>query len=408
VELLDRPVYQPLWAAARRRVEANGLSLEGTPLTLKGLTPEEADAIAGLLGVRRPVDGSLRVPLSALDRALRLSVVGRGLLETLAVLGGPPVDRRALKVRSDADRERQWAELKVHSVIRNDLALTDWLDHLHANGVARRLAGDDEGEVVSVALDVLAALRGRESGHRLAVLAAEVTGDAHGLDRGKPAGTLVVHALSWLAAQPFPGDAADWRRTWSEAGVACDDLSCDVLVLNLPGWSAEPLRLTLRQVSSWQSRATAGGTVYVSENPAVVAAAADQLAERSPTMVCLDGMPSTAALVVLDGLAGAGWAVRYHGDFDWRGLGIASVLARKITIAVPWRFGVADYRRAVQGGLGTIALSGRAFASPWDEGLRRCMEDVGVAVYEEQVLDDLLDDLARCPFGERTPPPQST
>ncbi len=391
----DRPAYQPLWAAARRRVETNGLSLEGTPLRLKGLTPEEADAIAGLLGVRRPVDGSLRVPLSALDRALRSSVVGRGLLDTLSVLGGPPVDRRGRKVRSDADRKQQWADLAAHSAVGDDSAFTGWLDHLRASGVARRLAGDDEGEVVSTALDVLAVLRSRDSGHRLAVLAAELTGDAHGLDRGRPTGTLVVHALSWLSAQPFPRDAADWRRTWSEAGVACDDLSCDVLVLNLTGWSAEPLRLTLRQASSWRPRAAIGNTVYVSENPAVVAAAADQLDDRSPTMVCLDGMPSTAALVVLDGLVTAGSGVRYHGDFDWRGLAIASVLARKITVAAPWRFGVADYRRAVERDLGAIALSGRAFASPWDDGLRPSMEDAGVAVYEEQVLDDLLDDLAR-------------
>ncbi len=130
MDLLDRPAYQPLWAAARRRVETNGLSLEGTPLTLKGLTPEEADAIAGLLGVRRPVDGSLRVPLGALDRALRSSVVGRGLLDTLSVLGGPPVDRRARKVRSDADREQQWADLAAHSAAGDDSALAGWLDHL--------------------------------------------------------------------------------------------------------------------------------------------------------------------------------------------------------------------------------------------------------------------------------------
>ena len=126
--------------------------------------------------------------------------------------------------------------------------------------------------------------------------------------------------------------------------MACDDLSCDVLVLNLPGGAAQPLRLTLRQASSWHPGAVVRGVVYVTENPAIVAAAADQLADRSPTMVCLDGMPSTAALVVLDGLVGAGWAALYHGDFDWRGLAIAGVLARKVPAARPWRFMAADYR----------------------------------------------------------------
>jgi uncharacterized protein (TIGR02679 family) len=246
---------------------------------------------------------------------------------------------------------------------------------------------------LSAALDVLAVLNGRDGGYRLAVLAARVTGDAHGLDRGKPAGTLAVHALSWLADRPFPEDAADWRRAWSEAGVACDDLSCDVLVLNLPGWATEPLRLTLRQASSWRASTGGRGAVFVCENPAVVAAAVDHAMDRSPMMVCLDGMPSTAALVVLSGLASCGCAVHYHGDFDWRGLGIAGVLARKIPAAAPWRFGAADYRRAVARGLGSVALSGRRSASPWDPDLASAMEEGGVAVYEEQVLDELLSDL---------------
>lgn len=394
MDVLGQPAYRPLFAAARRRVEANGLSLDGTPLLLKGLTFEESDAIAGLLGVRRPLDGSLRVTLVALDQALRSSAVGTGLLDTLAALGGPPVDRRATKVRHDAARKEQWEALVRHRAVCDDPVLATWLVEIRASGAARRLAGDGEATAVSSALDVLAALHARVGRHRLPVLAAEVTGDAHGLDRGRPVGTLAIHALCWSAGRPFPSDAAAWRRAWSEAGVACDDLSCDVLVLNLPGWSAEPLRLTLRQASSWRPRAAAGDVAYVCENPAVVAAAADLLDSRSPAMVCLDGMPSTAALVVLDGLVTSGCKVRYHGDFDWRGLAVAAVLARKIAAAEPWRFGAADYRRAVASGLGTVALTGRAVASPWDEELNACMEEEGVAIYEEQVLADLLEDLA--------------
>src|SRR5688500_13635919 len=96
MEILERPAYQPLWDAARRRIEANGLSLEGSPLQLKGLAAEETDAIAGLLGMRRPTPGApVRVSLAALDRCLRTSAVGRGLLEVLQELGGPLTDRRA-------------------------------------------------------------------------------------------------------------------------------------------------------------------------------------------------------------------------------------------------------------------------------------------------------------------------
>lgn len=394
MELLDRSAYKPLWAAARRRLEANGLSLAGSPLVLRDLAVSEADAIAGLLGVRRPSPGTpLRVSLPALDRALASSAVGRGLLDVLVELGGPVVDRRAGRAISEVQRTERWAGLAAHPAIVLDPRLDGWLGSLRTTGLARRLAGNDEAAAVRSALDVLLVIQQRDGGLRLAVLAADVTGDAHGLDRARPVGTLAVHALSWRAERRFPEDAADWRRTWADAGVACDDLSCDVLVFNVPGWPAEPLRLTLRQATTWRPPAGAAGVVSVCENPAVVAAAADALGGRSPAMVCLDGMPSTAALVILEELAVVGWAVRYHGDFDWRGLAIAGVLARKVPVARPWRFGAADYRRAVLRGGCTAALTGRLTVSPWDPDLAGVMDDAGVAVYEEQVIDDLLEDL---------------
>ncbi|MHB8219873.1 MAG: TIGR02679 family protein [Acidimicrobiales bacterium] len=401
--LLDG-AFAPLWAAARRRLEANGLSLEGTPLVLKGLAPESSDSIAGLLGARRPTNGTLRVSLAKLDLALRSSVVGRGLLEVLADVGGPLVDRRVENARLDAGRSRQWAELARHAAVELDPRLGSWLDRVRSSGLARRLARDEEASVLSSALDTLVAISRGDGARRLAVLAAEVTGDAHGLDRGNPVGTLTVHALTYLAGEQFPRDAADWRRVWNEAGVACDDLSCDVLVLALPGWPAEPLRLTLRQVSSWRPPSRVDRTVFVSENPAIVAAAADHFDERPPMMVCLDGMPSTAALMVLDELATAGSAVVYHGDFDWRGLAIAGVLARKVPIAESWRFSAADYHAAVDRGLGAVALTGRASVSPWDNQLAPAMERAGVAIYEEQVVLDLLDDLSSVARPPRVSP----
>jgi uncharacterized protein (TIGR02679 family) len=106
-------------------------------------------------------------------------------------------------------------------------------------------------------------------------------------------------------------------------------------------------------------------------------------------------MPSTAALIVLESLSAAGCTLRYHGDFDWRGLAIASVVARKLPDVIAWRYGAVDYRRAISTGIGTVDLVGRPSISPWDEELTPAMEAAGVAIYEEQVLSDLLDDLSR-------------
>jgi uncharacterized protein (TIGR02679 family) len=395
MEVLDRPYYQPLWAAARRRVESNGLSLDGTPLVLRGLTSQQSDVIAGLLAVRRPANGApLRVSLSRLDQALRSSSVGMGLMDVLAALGGPLVDRRAAKESSAAERASLWARLVAHPAVERDGRLAGWLDHVRTTGLDRRLASADAATAVDAALDVLARLD-RDAGHRLPVLAADVVHDSHALDRGGATGTLVVHALSWLRGEPFPQDAADWRRVWADAGVACDDLSCDVLVLNLPGFTREPLRLTLRQVMAWQPPSMASGVVSVCENPAVVAAAADHLAEGAPPLVCVDGMPSTAALMVLDRLRNNGHCLRYHGDFDWRGMTIATVIARKLPGTLPWRYGADDYQRAIVAGLGSVELAGRRSPSPWDDRLAPAMESAGLAIYEEQVIGELLGNLAK-------------
>jgi uncharacterized protein (TIGR02679 family) len=398
---------QPLWRAARRRLESNGLVLGGAPLVLKDLTSEQSDAIAGLLGVRVPPDGvAMRVRLELLDEALRRSSIGRGLLEVLSELGGPLIDRRARRRATDDARIAERKSLSTHPAVLSDQRLEAWLDGIWATGAHRRMARGNEALAtlsLRAALDVLALMRQRSGGQLLAVLAADATGDAHALDRGTPVGGLVVQALSALSDNPVPEDAASWRGVWSDAGIACDDLSCDVLVLNLPDWPPGPWRLTLRQAFSWARRGPCleatddtGACrlrVFVCENPAVLAAVSDSVGERAAPVVCLDGMPSTAALVVLTALSGAGRTLCYHGDFDWHGLKIAGVLAHKLSGVVPWRYAAEDYRLAIAAGLGATPLTGRTAVSPWDGALGDEMAAVGVAVYEEQVIGQLVLDV---------------
>ena len=395
---LASPALRPLWTAARRRLEARGQSIAGSPLVLRGLDSIQADAVAGLIGVPRPTAGqAVRIPLATLDRALRSSAAGCGLVDLLERLGGPLRDRREEQATADAARAKEWALLETHPAVGDKRQLVGWFEDLRRTGLARRLAGDREADAVRVALDVLSLLQRRpERSLRLGILAAEITSDAHGLDRRRPAGTLAVHALCWLDGRPFPEDAADWRRVWAEAGVACDDLSCDVLVLGIPGWPPGPLRLTLRQVTKWLPP-KGPVDVFACENPAVVAAAADVFGDLSPPIVCVEGMPSTAAVMVLEGLTAEGGAIHYHGDFDWRGLAIASVLFRKLPGTRPWRYDAFHYERAVTSGLGTMPLRGKPHSSPWDPALTTAMAEAGAAIYEEQVLSDLLADLASGP-----------
>ncbi len=404
-DLLAGPDLGKLWRAARRRLEGNGLTLYGTPLVLKGLSREEADAVAGLLGILRP-RREVRVRLDALDIILRTSSAGHGLIDVLTALGGPLRDRRAEKEATAHRRAATWFELAAHPAVVAEPRLSEWLTSLRGSGLARRLAAADGIEhLVGRALDVLARLPG--DGIGLAVLAAETTGDAHGLDRGRPTGTLVLQALGSLGGTASHQSAGEWRAAWQGAGVVCDDLSCHVLLMNLrPRGTTdliggmvrdhadfgEPIRLTLRQVSAGELEPESPTTIFCCENPAVVATAADRLSSESATLVCLEGIPSTAGLVLLERLAAVGCPVLYHGDFDWAGLSIFSTLRRRLEVS-PWRFGADDYRSAVRDGGGGIALAGRPTESPWDSALAPAMAESGVAVFEEQVVDRLLEDL---------------
>jgi uncharacterized protein (TIGR02679 family) len=132
--------------------------------------------------------------------------------------------------------------------------------------------------------------------------------------------------------------------------------------------------------------------VLVCENPAIVAAAADAHRARCAPLVCVEGVPSTAAMELLHGLAACGAEIRARADFDWAGLRIAAqVLAA--TGGTPWRFGSQQYESAVARGAGA-PLEGRPARSPWDPLLSQAIAARQRAVPEESLLAELLTDLA--------------
>lgn len=415
---LAGPDFSPLWAAARKRLEGNGLSIEGTPLRLAGLSNTQRRSIAGLLATSAAGGGPMRVRLAALDATLRSGAASIDLLTLLAALGGPLRDRRAERTATHAAREDAWASVSDHPILDQHPELRGWVTTIRRTGSATRVAGSPVagGALVLGALDVLARLPAQNV--PLAVVAAEATGDAHALDRGKPLGTLVAGALAVLDTEADDGDsrmdwptagAYWWRRRWARAGVVCDDLSVSVLALNLPVTSSgdvigdsiyehrmagEPLRLTLRQLAIGEINVASGATVHLCENPSVVAQAAALLEDRSAALMCVEGQPNSAAHALLGMLVSGGSSLRYHGDFDWDGLRIgAEVIARYG--AQPWRFSAPDYLEAAARGRLTLPEPRTAINTPWSPDLPTAMAAERVAIHEEQVLAPMIDDLGR-------------
>ena len=200
-------------------------------------------------------------------------------------------------------------------------------------------------------------------------------------------------------ADPFEEDD---RTLWARAGVLVNELARPALLLNLPtegggtfaGAAGEPAYATLRRLLRSPPRlAVAGCTVYVCENPNLMAIAADRLGLRCAPLVCADGMPAAAQRTLLARLVECGAKLAYHGDFDWPGLRIATFVMRSFN-ARPWRFGAEDYRAYVPGS-SAQTLSGTPTLSPWDPALALAMSGRGLAIPEEAVAATLLLDLQR-------------
>lgn len=407
--LLGTPQLGWLLDRARRRM-ADGQPLDGT-VTLTDADGSQRAAVARLLG-RAPRPGrSLSVSLSAVDRTLRASGASpEGLAAAVVALTGPVSDRHAQAAAVAAAWQRVQAEFD-HPAVADRAELAAWRARLEATGLLKRLSGGDPAVARRLAADTARVLsRLPADGLTLPVLSARTLGDAHALDEGSPLASLVLSAVRALASLPKAASGTEGRRAaWAAVGVALDDLSSHVLVLGLPGSGTgttgrvlaaardggEPCLLTLRQLTRQPPDLGLDGCpVHVCENPAVLAAAADDLGPGCPPLVCTEGQPSAAARTLLGRLADRRCPITYHGDFDWGGARIAAGVLR-LPRATPWRYDAASYLAAVERGLGSPLTTGTPAPTPWDPALEAAMTEHAVRVEEEHLIEQLLADLHR-------------
>ncbi|MFC7761199.1 TIGR02679 family protein [Catellatospora bangladeshensis] len=380
-----------------------GASLTGL-VRLADPTPAQRSAVQKLFGRKPGTGGGLTVSLDALDALLREKQLAEGLAAAVVTLRGPITPAKVAAAALDDAWQRAMAPL-VEAVSRRP-ELEDWYNRTQTRALIRRLfntpdAAEPELRQLASVLTAMPA-----SGVSLTTFASRTAGNAHALDTGKPLAALAESAIrtTWLAEPPPATGRAQHRRLlWEAVGIQLDELSSTVLALNLaaaPGSylyrftqpaleSGEPLVLTLRQLARHEAKYQPQA-VYVCENPTIVAAAADELGPASPTVVCVSGQPSSAAIRLLTGLNDSAATFHYHGDFDWGGLRIANLLLARVPWT-PWRFQTVDYLAAV--GDATRRLRGRPTTATWDEHLAEAIASKGVSVDEELVLEDLLSDL---------------
>lgn len=405
----------------RQRFERAPLDEAIETIRVGELGAEEHAALASLLGRPQRRSKSLRIDVRSVDDALRRAGLATSLREALEKLDGPIPHLARARLRL----QTLWSEV-IDGCGHPGLA--GLLQAPAGIGLLKRLARQDANvaaELCQRAEEVLRHLPA--SGVTRSQLAADVLGDAHALDNGRGTAALVLAVWRQTAApgpddtppvadddgetaresgedaDPEPAGGAERARdTWARAGVLVNELARPALFLNLPAREAasdrwplgEPayasLRLLLRAPPRWDA---AGRTVFVCENPNLLAIAADRWSAECAPLICTDGMPAAAQRCLLSQLARAGARLRYHGDFDWPGVRIGNHVMREHG-AEPWRFGAIDYLAAVRTApTPAHSLAGNPVEASWDGALALAMQDRRVAIAEEAVAASLLQDL---------------
>jgi uncharacterized protein (TIGR02679 family) len=391
VRLLGGAELSDLRVRLRRRYELGPADGKLPSIQVGKLNQTERAALASLVGRKGGVAASIIIDVNAVDRALSDAGIAPSLRAALELLDGPIVHRE-----TELNRIRDsWASVLA------GCSHTDLIAYLSSPvnyGVLKRLSGNQPDSASLICRQTEAILRRLPAvGAPRAQIAAELLGDAHGLDSARPVATLTLAVLRSRSST----DTGDDRDTWAAVGILVNELARPALFLNVPysGLPVSPgepqyasLRLLARRPPDW---AVASRPILVCENPNLVAILADQLGTACPPVVCVDGHLGAAQRTILKQLKESGADLRYHGDYDWPGISIANYVIGKYG-AVPWHFSAADYVAAAESAPQlAIPLSGRPVIASWDADLTTAMIKTGIKIEEEAIAERIIDLLGK-------------
>ncbi|MGH3363294.1 MAG: TIGR02679 family protein [Nocardioidaceae bacterium] len=365
-------------------------------MTLPVASREQRHAVAEVIG-RAVLKDRVVVDLAALDARLEQRSGCGGLADVVVAATGSPLRNRP---EERVELERRRAEpLDLALRLVHEPWAEEWVAALRRSGILLR--ADDGTRLVADAARVLQELAEMAASARSRVeLGARALGDAHALDEDTLLHNVVLRALAAAQVVDVPTTVAGRRALWERHGVLPDLVSATCLTLGLrprgqsgmairldqAAEQGDPVHLTTWELRRAELQVAPDTVVLVTENPRVLEAVAEHRGGEV-AVVCTSGQPNTVVSTVLSGLAASGCRLRYHGDFDWPGIGITNRLIGQFGVD-PWRMSMEDY----EGGLrpGGVALTGSPVNPCWDSELGSAMRQRGRAVHEETQLADLV------------------
>ena len=397
-----------LWSAVASAADRRGdpHMLSGPAVTVEAPSqPRQRAAAAGLIrGTPRPRQ-RLRIELPVLTqyvhaRGPSLSPGAVAAHATGRALAGRTENRRQRDARAQQLSARLHAACDRHAMLRG--RAPEIFEHLRRTGWVTRLdSHPNAGQLIDHSVDVTAAVlqipEGERFDRRLLV-----PDNPHALDEGTPLAGVTLTLLTAIGriAADQPGST---RSLWAQAGVDCDQLMGGLTTLGIvpAGWQlpiASTCTVPPRELAqtAWPTAPYADAWVFVTENPSVLAAAAD-LVVRNPAnaeharLICTMGNPSATEIAALARLSRAGWKVAVRADFDPAGIRTVTALLNGIPGSRPWRMSRRDYLNSNPNAHHRAAIP----PTPWEPQLADEIAARGDLAFEEALLPDLLADLQR-------------
>lgn len=342
-----RPVYEKVF----RKIWDKAISLGhfGGSVTFPSLSVEEKEQLEGFFQKSFRKQKSVTISAVLMQKALDDSrFSGLAWVQVLEqYFEEPLIGRKERKRQQEGEQKRFFQQF-----FQKDDAVRLWLKKLLEDGscggqmLMRSYRDDESGLRTALWMVIRAANDFPTHGGQLEMLpvfSARITGNPHFFDEGTLAGRLLEMFLTDqypLMQEDDLAPAERKSRLLYQAGILKDDLSNFTLAYGIQGrrrdglqheglagfWQMrEPVQCTLMTLGSLED-VWGNSDIYVVENPSVFSV----LMKRSPqaTLVCTNGQPRLASLVLLDFLSRHGnlW---YAGDFDPEGLVIAQNLKRR-------------------------------------------------------------------------------
>lgn len=428
LDFLTQPGLQRMWPLIRKKFESYG-RIAGS-IRLSELSDKEREAFEGLFSINMLGQSEIRIQLRDLDDALQETRFRLSVVDSLRLLYGEDWMTRQEQRETEQRSWERFCDWATHIVGTERLKV--WIEQLRSGrGLGYRTflecykefseTGTSTGfEKATIALQQLPANQ-----ERLPVFAARTTGDPHGLDRLSLAGRVFYWGMLAIQDHLDSGteeqtdlDSESENLTQSEAvrtryafaGIQLDDISSIVWVAGWGGLTESPVALPLWTVERLGSSSFPSVTdVIVVENPSIFGTLVD-LSSKTGTplpfpVICTSGQPSLAALKLLDKMTDEQSRIHYSGDFDVKGLAMGIGLSQRYGDRfLPWRFDAATHQMAVRSThpefseTETNAL--QRMKVPWDDRLLDVLIMTGRKVYQEQILELLLEDWVEGRFGD--------